>query len=425
MNRSYATSEQWTRNDVSDFLSVAYCVALGKDHNKDVALFILGTNSMVSNLPNKQQQAWPPDAQRALQAADARYRSLVETATDAIFYLDLEMTILLANRAAADLYGFPAATDMVGQPFWILVAPSNRAYLQGKVAAVDLEWRFSGDCQMIRQDGREFPAEVNASAVAGENGEPVAITLIAHDSTVRQRMEQYVRRTERLAAMGQMAAVLAHEIRNPLQAIQSSVELVVDYLVDPAEREEYLRHSFQEIERLTEITNRVLNFSDLESTTLYAITISDLLQRAVALVDRQLVLANIHLTRNVPADLPPVYVSPDQIVQVLVNVLTNAIEAMPEGGRIDVQAWVKDDFIHIAVTDSGPAIAPELLDRIFDPFFSTKVTGAGLGLTISDNIVQQHGGILAVQNQSDNQGVIVTMALPVAPFMPIKREASE
>jgi signal transduction histidine kinase len=203
------------------------------------------------------------------------------------------------------------------------------------------------------------------------------------------------------------------------------VELVVDYLVDPAEREEYLRHSFQELERLTEITNRVLNFSDPESVTFYTISINELLPRAIALVDRRLVLANIHLTRDIPENLPLVYVSPDQIVQVLVNLLTNAIEAMPEGGRIEVSAWLKDDFIHLAVSNSGSTIPPELLDRIFDPFFTTKVTGAGLGLTISDSIVQQHGGILSVQNRQDDQGVTFTVALPVAPYKQIEREASE
>jgi PAS domain S-box-containing protein len=365
------------------------------------------------------------ETQKALWAAEARYRSLVETATDGIFCLGLDMAIQMANRPAAELFHFAAATEMEGVAFMTLVAPSQRGFWGAKLAAVGPGWRFAGDCQMVRQDGWEFPAEVYASIIMGENGQPLAITVIVRDATVRQRMEQYVRRTERLAAMGQMAALLAHEIRNPLQAIQSSVELVVDYLVDPAEREEYLRHSFQEIERLTEITNRVLNFSDPESVAFYTISISELLQRAVALVDRRLVLANIHLSREIPEDLPTVYVAPDQIVQVLVSLLTNGIEAMADGGRIEVRAWLKDDFVSIAVTNSGPAIAAELLDRIFDPFFSTKATGAGLGLTISDSIVQQHGGILAVQNLAEGQGVTFTVALPVAPFKQVEGEGSE
>jgi PAS domain S-box-containing protein len=363
---------------------------------------------------------WPREAREALRAAEARYRSLVETATDAIFCLGLDMTIQLANPAAAALYHFPSNQVMTGLSFLRLVAPSQRAYVESKLATVVSGRHFAGDYQMVRQDGLEFPAEVNAAAVEDDNGEPAAITVIVRDVTVRQRMEQYVRRTERLAAMGQMAAVLAHEIRNPLQAIQSSVELVVDYLVDPAEREEYLRHSFQEIERLTEITNRVLNFSDPERVTFYAISVGELLQRVLALVDQRLVLANIHLSREIPEDLPAVYVSPDQMTQVLVHLLVNAIEAMPEGGRIEVRGWLKEDFVHVAVTNSGPPVAPELLDRIFDPFFSTKVTGAGLGLTISDSIVQQHGGVLSVQNLADDQGVTFTVALPVAPLKQIE-----
>lgn len=355
-------------------------------------------------------------AYAALQTSERRYRSLVETSPDAIFYLGLDMAIRLANRPAAELYGFASAEAMTGRELLSLVATYNQDYLAAKFKQIGPDWRFAGDCHMVKQDGLEFLAELHASVVEDETGRPVAITLIVRDATVRQRMEQYVRRTERMAAMGQMAAVLAHEIRNPLQAIQSSVELVVDYLADPAEREEYLRHSFQEIERLTEITNRVLNFSDPETITYYSIAVHDLLQRALALVDRRLPPANIHLSRDIPENLPRVYVAPDQIVQVLVNIFLNAIDAMPEGGRLDVNAWVKDDFIHIGVSNSGAPIPPELLERIFDPFFSTKVTGAGLGLTISDSIVQQHGGILSVQNLKDGAGVSFTVALPIAPF---------
>jgi two-component system, sporulation sensor kinase A len=355
-------------------------------------------------------------AYAALQTSERRYRSLVETSPDAIFYLGLDLAIRLANRPAADLYGFESAEAMTGRELLSLVAPYNQDYLAAKFKQIVPGWRFAGDCHMLRQDGLEFLAELHASVVEDESGQPVAITLIVRDATVRQRMEQYVRRTERMAAMGQMAAVLAHEIRNPLQAIQSSVELVVDYLVDPAEREEYLRHSFQEIERLTEITNRVLNFSDPETITYYSIPVHELLQRALILVERRLPPANIHLGRDIPENLPRVYVAPDQIVQVLVNLFLNAIEAMPQGGRLDINAWLKDDFIHIGVSNSGPPIPPELVERIFDPFFSTKVTGAGLGLTISDSIVQQHGGILSVQNLKDSEGVSFTVALPIAPF---------
>jgi PAS domain S-box-containing protein len=247
---------------------------------------------------------------------------------------------------------------------------------------------------------------------------PDQVSVYTEDITKRKRMEQYLLRSERLAAMGYMAATLAHEIKNPLQAIQSHLELVADFDLQPNEREEYLRFCSQEIERLTGITERVLSFARPAPDTFHPTSIAHLMQRALA-ISKPLQHARVHVSTDIPADLPPVLVIPDQIIQVLLNLMINAIEAIQDTGHVHVTARVdqerKDkDMVVLTLTNDGPPIPPEHIEHIFDPFFTTKPGGVGLGLFASHHIVEQHGGMISVENLPDEQGVAFGIALPIA-----------
>jgi len=230
----------------------------------------------------------------------------------------------------------------------------------------------------------------------------------------RKQAEQQAVRAERLAAMGWLAAALAHEINNPLQAIRSNLELVLDFDLELDEREEYLHVVSQEIQRLTEITRRVLDFARPADDTRYPIPIAHLIQETLKLMGKQLQLAHIQATTDLPADLPSVFVAPDQILQVLFNLSVNAIEAMPDGGHLHIAARADENVVEIALTNDGPPLPAEHIKRIFDPFFTTKPDGAGLGLSISHSIVHRHGGTISVGNLKDHRGVVFTIALPVA-----------
>jgi PAS domain S-box-containing protein len=247
---------------------------------------------------------------------------------------------------------------------------------------------------------------------------PDQVSVYTEDITGRKRMEQYLLRSERLAAMGYMAATLAHEIQNPLQAIQSHLELVLDFDLEMDEREEYLRFCCQEIERLTGITERVLSFARPTQDTLSPTSVAYLMQRAMALC-KPLQHARVHISTDIPDDLPPVLAIPDQIIQVLLNLMINAIEAIRDTGHVHITAQVdqdrKDkDMIVLTLTNDGPPIPPEHIEHIFDPFFTTKPGGTGLGLFASHNIIEQHGGMISVENLPDDQGVVFGIALPIA-----------
>ena len=256
-------------------------------------------------------------------------------------------------------------------------------------------------------------------AVAIENAR--LYEAVQQELVERKQMEQYLLRTERLAAMGHMAAALAHEINNPLQAIRSNLELALDFGLEPGERNGYLHIVRQEIERLADITRRVRSFAQPPDDTRYSVGIAQLVEETLALVGRQLKQAHVRVTTDLPPDLPAVYVAPNQIVQVLVNLVINAIEAMPDGGHLHVTARVDGGMLVLSLTNDGPPIPPEYVGYIFDAFFTTKPGGTGLGLAISDSIVRKHGGTISVENLSGDRGVAFHVTMPTSRAVKRKR----
>jgi signal transduction histidine kinase len=229
----------------------------------------------------------------------------------------------------------------------------------------------------------------------------------------RKRAERRAVRAERMAAMGRMAAGVAHEINNPLQAIQSNLELALDFDLEPGEREECLEIARQEIERLGEVSRRMLSFARPSGGTRCPTSIVTLTEHALTLVGEQLRDARIEVTKDFADDLPRLMVAPDSIMQVLVNVVVNAIEALGDGGHLHVQARVDGDAVELTLANNGPAIPPENIERVFDPFFTTKPESTGLGLAVSHQVMQWHGGQISVENLEGDRGVAFVIRLPI------------
>ena len=250
-------------------------------------------------------------------------------------------------------------------------------------------------------------------AVAIENAR--LYQAIQDELVERKRMEQQIMRTERLAAMGNLAATLAHEIRNPLQAIQSYLELVMDFTLEMGEREEYLKLCSQEVDRLTQITERVLNLArSTENAKPVQADIQDIAERAIRLVKSQMEKACIQVTTSYPANLPQVLAVPDQIIQVLLNIMMNATEALSMGGNFQVIAFSEGSNVGLSLSNDGPIIPHEYLDRLFEPYFTTKPGSTGLGLYVCHQILAQHGGSVSAVNTGAERGVTFTIRLPVA-----------
>jgi signal transduction histidine kinase len=250
-------------------------------------------------------------------------------------------------------------------------------------------------------------------AIAIENAR--LYQAVQHELSERKRIEQQIMRSERLAAMGNLAATLAHEIKNPLQAIQSYLELVMDFTLEMGERDEYLKLCSQEVNRLTQITERVLNLArSSENAKPVPVDLPSLAERALAFVKKPMDKANIQVTAAYPANLPLVQAVPDQIIQVLLNIMMNATEALSDGGFFQLNAFLDGTMVALTLANDGPIIPHEYVDRLFEPYFTTKPGNSGLGLYVCHQILEQHGGSISAANTGADRGVTFTIRLPVA-----------
>jgi len=265
-----------------------------------------------------------------------------------------------------------------------------------------------------RKSGEQIHVSLTISPILNVAGDIIGISKIARDITERKRMEQYVLRTERLAAMGNITAALAHEVKNPLQSILNNLELALNFSLESDETEECLQVCLREVERLIEITQRMLGFVRPEREAYHPISIPVVWQRTYALLNKTLQLAAIQVTTDIPENLPRVMGIPDQISQVFLNLVLNVRQALPSGGNLHIEARVEREMLVLTLTNNGPPIPDEHIEHIFDPFFTTKPDSTGLGLYISHTIIQQHGGTLSVQNLEGGKGVSFTITLPIA-----------
>jgi signal transduction histidine kinase len=223
--------------------------------------------------------------------------------------------------------------------------------------------------------------------------------------------EQLVRR-EKLATLGQLAGGVGHELRNPLGVISNVVYYLQMVLASENADEtvkEYLEIISVEVRNATKIVSDLLDFSRTKSAARERADVSALVERAL---ERQPPPANVRVTTEIPSGLPPVYVDPGQIEQVLTNLVTNACQAMPDGGELTIGAIAGEDEIALSVSDTGCGISEENLDKLFEPLFTTKPQGIGLGLALSRNLVEANGGSIQVKSDK-GKGSTFAVVLPV------------
>jgi PAS domain S-box-containing protein len=338
---------------------------------------------------------------------------------EGVIATDEQGCITFMNPLAATLLGWEQEESLGKEPSELvrMADEETRAPIEDPVQQVLREGKAVGSNKaaiLITSNGPEKVIDYNASPIQDDQGNTLGVVLVLRDATERRQMEMALLHSERLAAMGHLAAALAHEINNPLHAITGSIDLVADYPLDAQKQAETLQHARQELGRLTTVTNEMLDFSRPPVVERRPVDLGDAVRYALSLAGKQLEHSAIKFDLSLPDDLPPVLASHDQLVQVLLNLLINAVEAMPDGGRLDIEARLVGEKAEVVLTDDGPGLPPDNLDKVFLPFHSTKQGGTGLGLSISHSIIQQHGGTISAGN-TPGGGAVFTIALPLAP----------
>jgi len=235
--------------------------------------------------------------------------------------------------------------------------------------------------------------------------------LIDSYEKLRQTQEQLIKK-ERLAALGEMAATVAHEIRNPMTAIRGFAQRIARRLPENTTEKDYLGIIISEVDRLDEVIQSVLDFGKKPVIHKQPTAIADVIGDALMILDAQIKRSALLVETKIASRMPSLMLDEDQAKQVIINLVQNAVDATPQGRSIAIDAAPDTDHVMIRVTDSGTGIEAAMREKIFDPFFTTKVHGTGLGLAMVKRIVEEHGGTIGVENIT-GKGAAFTVRLPL------------
>jgi len=342
---------------------------------------------------------------------------ILESVTDAVVTIDEEHKVLICNRAAEEMFGYKRE-EIVGQDVSPIIPNPHQnihrdyveRYLSTGIPRVIGKAR---ECYGLRRDGSSFPVEIAYSV--SKTGGHLYFTAVIRDITQRKQLEREVRFVERLADVGKSVAHVAHEIRKPLMLIGGFARQVAhcDSLKGNEKDRQKLNIVVEEVGRLEKLLNGVrLLTRPSTSSRKRPLVLNQLLDETTDLLER--VMTDRHIELEIDMARGPVMIEadPDQLKQVFLNILYNAIEAIQDDGKIRISSSVAAREAEIIIADNGPGIPPELQEKIFDPFYTTKRDGTGLGLAISKNIIQDHGGSLDLQSQS-GKGTAFVIRLPI------------
>jgi two-component system NtrC family sensor kinase len=270
------------------------------------------------------------------------------------------------------------------------------------------------DGSFTEQDHELLQAMAASVAVAVENAD--LYSELADFAEELERSQAQLVQAEKMAATGRLAASIAHEINNPLQAIHNSLHLSLHQDLAEEKRLQYTGMAQAEAQRLIEIVQRMLDFYRPSRGGTEPTDINNIVENVLALAQKRLEHGHISIETHLSSDLPPVPTVADQITQVFLNIIINAIEAMPLGGRLRLETVLTDDgkWVLIRFHDTGTGMSPEEIANLFEPFYTTKTDGTGLGLAISYGIVERHAGLINVSSQAGT-GTTFTVKLPTQP----------
>ena len=346
-----------------------------------------------------------------------RLEGIIDSAMDAIITVDHEQKVVVFNDAAERMFQC-TSQEAMGQPLDKFIPARfreiHRQHVKGFGRSGTTSRRMGqlGTVMGLRADGQEFPIEAAISHVTIQGNK--LFTAILRDVSERTRLEEQLRRTERVAELGTVASGMAHEIGTPMNVILGRAEYLLDRVVDEPVKKG-LQTIVAQVERITRVMNQLLSFARRKPPQPGALRLQEVVENSLEMFRERLANHKVRVDIQMNPDCPSVFADNDQMNQVLINLVMNAVHAMPQGGTLRVGLEREKDMAKLTVSDSGHGIPKEVVGKIFDPFFTTKEfgKGTGLGLTVVKGIIEEHRGTIAVDSE-EGRGSTFTVHLPLS-----------
>jgi two-component system, sporulation sensor kinase E len=349
--------------------------------------------------------------EETLRAREETYRLITENSSDMISMINRDGKVIYASPSHRQIEGFnPKKYE--GKSAFQFVHPDDLCLVESQFQntirtrkPTRVEFRYKNKAR----DGWSV-MEVHGMPVVGEDGQVESIVAVSRDVTERKRTEELLRKSDKLSVVGQLAAGVAHEIRNPLTSIKGFIQLLQK---EDENHPAYYQIILSELERIEFIIREFLMLAKPQLTKFEQQDIGAIVKSVCALLETQAIMNNIQIVTDIEPGLPAIECEDHQLKQVFVNVLKNAIEAMPNGGTVEVSVKrIMDDRILICVRDEGQGIPEERLRHLGEPFYTTKEKGTGLGLMVSYKIIESHQGEIHIKSQVGS-GTTVEIDLPI------------
>ncbi|HMY71086.1 MAG TPA: PAS domain S-box protein, partial [Blastocatellia bacterium] len=342
--------------------------------------------------------------------------NIIESINVGVMVINLAGRITNWNGALEDIYGL-RRDETIGHRITEVFRSEMLRALRELMARS--EWQKGEPVNVYKfraqaADGRDLMLNISLAPLQSKTSETEGTLVAIEDVTERIRLEEQLQQSDKLSSIGLLAAGVAHEVNTPLTGISSYSQMLMQQIPETDPRHLLLEKIYRQTSRASSIVNNLLNFSRVSDSRLAPVDLNRVLDDTIQLLEAQLRNTEIEVVRNYADQLPPAPANAAKLQQVFMNLILNARDAMPQGGRLEIATEADIDSVSIRFRDTGSGIAPEHLAKIYDPFFTTKQIGkgTGLGLAVSYGIIRDHGGDILVQSQQ-GEGTLFQITLPL------------
>jgi PAS domain S-box-containing protein len=341
--------------------------------------------------------------------------NILDSMASGIVVLDMEGRVTIFNRAAEAMTGI-ARSEALGKPFSTLLAGQERLSEPIRRTLEDGEVSINLEVPLSDGNGREASLSLSTSMLKDSEGRVIGAVASFNDISQVKKLEEDIKRADRLSAAGEMAAGLAHEIRNPLSGLRGSAQLLISELGEDDPRSEYAQVIVEESDRVERIIRKLLDLAKPIRPSFKEGDVNKILADTLSFVLRSVRGdGNFKIVKELDPSIPPIMLDEEGLRGAFMNILLNSFQAMQGGGllRLRTELDGEGSTVKITIADTGPGIPPEDREKVFNPFYTRKVGGTGLGLSVTGRIIAEHGGSIVVESEP-GKGAAFVISLPVA-----------